>query len=50
MLTSALRIRGIPMEELGPEVEVAKQEWLFWPDYAVWLATERSSSAAKQAG
>jgi hypothetical protein len=30
--------------ELEPELERAKEEWLFWQDYASWWATERSSS------
>ena len=38
------------MEQLEPELERAKEEWLFWRDYATWWSTERSSRAAKQAG
>jgi hypothetical protein len=31
------------MEQLEPELERAKAEWVFWRDYAAWWAAERSN-------
>jgi hypothetical protein len=32
------------MEQLEPELERAKEEWVFWRDYSAWWAAERSNS------
>jgi hypothetical protein len=32
------------MDQLEPELERAKEEWLFWRDYAAWWATKCSNS------
>ena len=32
------------MDQLEPELERAKEEWLFWRDYATWWAAEHSTS------
>jgi hypothetical protein len=32
------------MEQLAPELERAKAEWVFWRDYASCWAAERSNS------
>ena len=32
------------MEKLEKEIECAREEWLFWRDYAAWWATNHSNS------
>ena len=32
------------MDQLEKEIELVREEWLFWRDYAAWCATERSES------
>ena len=33
------------MDQLEKEIELVREEWLFWRDYASWWATERSNSS-----